>query len=92
MGVNTKLMDLLLDHFGTTVTVGATVKLVGTVVAIQQDPHFGTIVVAPLYPTGPTVPPQSGGGNPQSLNFATPNQQLPTTQYGFEAAQLVVGA
>ena len=85
-------MDSLLDHNGVTVTVGATVKLVGVVTAINQDPHFGTIVVAPSYPTGPTVPPMSGGGNPQSPNLPVPNQEKPVTYYGFQANQLIVGA
>jgi hypothetical protein len=84
--------DTLLDVNGVTITLGATVKLVGTVTAINPDPHFGSITVAPAHPTGKSIPMQSGGGNPQSPNFPVPNQQLPVKTYGFEPLQLVVGS
>ena len=82
----------LKDVNGVTITLGATVKLVGVVTAINTDPHFGSITVAPSHPTGSFIPSQSGGGNPQSPNFQVPNQNKPVQVYGFEGLQLVVGS
>jgi hypothetical protein len=65
--------------------------MVGVVTAINADPHFGTIQVQPLHPTGTAIPMQSGGSNPQSPNFSVPNHQLRVLKYGFEPNQLVVG-
>lgn len=84
--------DYLRDVNGVLVTVGATVKLVGVVTAINTfDSHFGTIQVAPLHPTGASVPSQSRIF-PQSPNFAVPDQNQPVKTYGFESLQLVVGS
>lgn len=84
--------DILNDVNGATITVGATVKLVGVVTAINPDPHFGSITVAPLHPAGASIPMQSGGSNPQSPNYPVPNPLLHVAQYGFEPLQLVVGS
>jgi len=84
--------DILNDVNGVPITIGATVKLVGVVTAINPDPHFGTITVVPAHPTKASIPKQSGGGNPQSPNFPVPNQLLGVQQYGFEPLQLVVGS
>jgi hypothetical protein len=47
-----------LDAFGTPITVGATVKLICTVTAINPlDPHFGDVQVSLNFPTGKKVSP-----------------------------------
>jgi len=85
--------EYLRDINGTTITVGATVKLVGTVVAINQDPHYGTIQVRPNNPNGSYIIFQ-GGGQPVSNYFPVPNPQNPEPPnvYGFEPLQLIVGS
>lgn len=81
-----------LDAVGTPITVGATVKLVGKVTALNQDPHYGSVTITPTYPTVANKAMESGGGNPQSPNFPVPNQQEPAVTYGFEPLQLLVGS
>jgi len=81
------------DVNGVLITVGATVKFVGTVVAINSnDPHYGTIAVAPLHPNGQPEVFWSDYALPQSANYPTPNPQLPSGVTGFEGVQLVVGS
>lgn len=85
--------DAIKDVNGVTITVGATVKLVGVVTAINPtDPHFGTIQVTPLHPGDWPATPVQTRQLPMSPNFDTPNAQLPVKVYGLEPLQLVVGS
>ena len=82
----------LLDVNGVTITVGATVKFVGIVTAINNDPHYGTIQVTALHPNGQAIVFDPGQGLPRSINFPIPNPQNKDTIRGFEPLQLVVGS
>ena len=80
------------DINGVAISVGSVVKFTGVVTAINVDPHFGTIQVTATNPTGVPSVFQSGGGEPRSSFFSTPNPQKPAKVYGFEPLQLVVGS
>jgi hypothetical protein len=85
--------DAIKDVNGVTITLGATIKMVGLVTAINTtDPHFGTIQVTPIHPNGWPAQPIEVRVFPQSSNFRTPNAQLPQGAYGYEPLQLVVGS
>ena len=86
--------ETLTDVNGVLITVGATVKLVGTVVAVSGvDPHFSGIQVVPNHPNGPNgskyILNVTDSTNPQLGHQANP--QLPINYY-FDPKQLVVGS
>lgn len=77
------------DKNGTPITVGATVKLVCTVVSVNNfDPHFTGCVVNPNSPSPNTIPLEN--------NVAPVGQQANQTglpaQYAFDGSQLIVGS
>lgn len=80
------------DINGVAITVGATVKFVGTVVAINDDPHFGNIIVAPAHPDGQATVFSPGQGLPRDASFVMPNPQKPVGNRGFQPLELVVGS
>lgn len=82
------------DIYGQTITVGATVKFVGIVTAMNlNDPHFGDIQVMPAHPGAATfISDVQTGMEPQSPNFPVSNSQLPSGPFGFHPSQLIVGA
>ena len=82
----------ILDAFGTTITIGATVKLVCTVVSIDTtDAHFGTIKCKLQHVTSPAATGRHYGPT-QSINYAPGDPQVLSNIFGFEAAELVVGS
>jgi len=84
--------DTATDIYGTAISVGSVVKLVGIVTAIHlNDPHFSDVVVMPIHPNGQAQVMDSGGGNPQSRDIPVPNQLLSKKRYGFHPLQLEVG-
>jgi len=87
-----KAGEALVDVNGATISVGSTVKFVGKVIAINQDPHYGTIQVQGNNPNGNPIMFMPGSGSPISLNYPTPNPQTPNKIYAFEPLQLVVGS
>lgn len=80
------------DINGVVITVGAVVKFVGQVLAINTDPHYGSIFVNGLHPNGSLVIFHHGSGPPISQNFPTPNPQTSGNTRGFEPLQLIVGS
>lgn len=45
--------DVMKDVNGVALTVGATVKLVGTITSLNaNDPHFGDVAITLLHPNG----------------------------------------
>jgi hypothetical protein len=79
----------MVDHNGTTITVGATVKLVGTVVSINNfEPHLQGCVINPLYPSPNTVPLEN---NVQVIGQQANPTGLPC-QVAFDGSQLIVGS
>jgi hypothetical protein len=81
------------DIYGNLITLGATVKLVGVVTAINtNDPHYGEIQVVPVHPgASPPFVPDTVNGAPQSPNFPVSNPQTAAGPYGFHPSQLIVG-
>lgn len=80
------------DINGVIITVGAVVKFVGQVLAINNDPHYGSIFVNGLHPNGSLIVFHHGSGVPISGNFPTPNPQQSGNTRGFEPSQLIVGS
>ena len=81
------------DIYGSTITVGSYVKMVGLVTAINlTDSHFGEIQVTPVHPgtLGPAIP-WDANPTPRSPNFTPGNPQLLDQQRGFHPKQLILG-
>ena len=82
------------DIYGTAITVGSYVKLVGIVTAVNlTDSHYGEIQVTPIHPgaVGPFIPDVQTGQPSQSPNFPVSNPQIASAPFGFHPKQLVVG-
>ena len=57
----TPVSDSMVDIYGSTLTVGSWVKLIGVVTALNpSDPHFQDITVTPVFPQSGLVSPQAG--------------------------------
>jgi hypothetical protein len=71
----------LTDIFGVAITVGAKVKLIGTVTSMNPtDPHFQDIEIRPDYPQSAIIAPEAG---------VFP-QNIPVKSYKFHPLQLIV--